>query len=446
MLFYMRRFFFWRIFVKLGYMLDIKFIRENKDIVASAIKNKNRDVDLDILLELSDRRKSLKQEIDNVNQGRNEAAKSRDVEKGTQLKKELEMLEKDFNEIDKQFFALMAKVPNIPSPDTPIGKDESSNKVMREWGTKPQFDFEPKEHDELGKALGILDIETAGEISGSRFAYIKGDLALLQFTLLQFCFSILTNKEQLKSIAKEKNVQFSIGTFVPIIPPVFIKPAVQNRMARFMTPEEHYMFQSDDLMLIGSAEHTLGPLYMDKILEEKDLPIRLVGYSTAFRREAGSHGKDTKGIIRQHQFDKLEMETFCLPENSLQEQEFLVAIQEHILQSLDLPYQVVAICTGDMAFPDYRQIDIETWMPGQNRYRETHSADLTASFQSRRLNTRVRRNDGKIEPLHMNDATAVAMGRMLVAIMENYQQADGSIKIPEVLRTYMGGQQIISKK
>ena len=249
----------------------------------------------------------------------------------------------------------------------------------------------------------------------------------------------------MESIAKEKNISVSLGAFTPMIPPMFIKPAVQNRMARFMTPEEHYMFPNDDLMLIGSAEHTIGPIYMDKILEEKDLPLRYVGYSSAFRREAGSHGKDTKGIIRQHQFDKLEMETFCLPEQSMQEQEFLVAIQEHIMQSLKLPYQVVAVCTGDMGFPDYRQIDIETWMPGQQRYRETHSADLTGSFQSRRLNTRVRRADGKIEPLHMNDATAVAMGRMLVAIMENYQQADGSIKIPEVLRPYMNNQEVISK-
>ena len=427
-------------------MLDIKFIRENKDIVASAIKNKNREVDLDELLDLSDKRKTLKQEIDNINQKRSEAAKERDIDKGTQLKKELEMLESEFAEIDKKFIGLMSKVPNIPSLDTPIGPDESGNKVIRSSGEIPKFDFEPKEHDELGKALGVIDIETAGTVSGSRFAYIKGDLVLLQFALLQFCFNIFNNKEKLESIAKEANLSLDVTSFTPVLPPVFIRPAVQNRMARFMTPEEHYMFPEDDLMLVGSAEHTLGAVYMDKIIEEKDLPIRYVGYSTAFRREAGSHGQDTKGIIRQHQFDKLEMETFCLPENSMKEQDFLVAIQEYIVRSLKLPYQVVMVCTGDMAFPDYRQIDIETWMPGQNRYRETHSADLTTSFQSRRLNTRVKRSDGKIEPLHMNDGTAVAMGRMLVAIIENGQLVDGSIKIPEVLQPYMNGQQTISKK
>ena len=210
-----------------------------------------------------------------------------------------------------------------------------------------------------------------------------------------------------------------------------------------MTPEEHYMFPNDDLMLIVSAEHTLGSMHMNKIFEENELPIRYAGYSTAFRREAGAAGKDTNGILRQHQFDKLEMEVFSLPENSMQEQNFLVAIQEHVLQLLQLPYQVVAVCAGDMGFPDNRQFDINTWMPGQNTYRETHSSDLTGGFQSRRLNTRVRRSNGKIEPVHMNDATVIAIGRTLIAIIENYQQADGSIKIPEVLQKYMGGKEFI---
>ena len=419
-------------------MLDIKFIKENKDIVTAAIKNRNRELDLDELLSVYETRKDLRKRVDETNQKRNQAAQERNIEVGTQLKKDVEELEKQFAEIDKKYVGLMLKVPNIPSIDTPIGKDETANKVVRQWGEKPVFSFKPKEHDEIGVALNILDTETAGVISGSRFAYIKGDLAMMQFAILQFCFSFFTDKEKLEVIAKEAGLDINVTAFTPIIPPVFVKPTVQNRMARFMTPEEHYMFPNDDLMLIGSAEHTLGPIHMDKVIEEKDLPIRYVGYSTAFRREAGSHGKDTKGIIRQHQFDKLEMETFCLPENSIREQDFLVAIQEYILRKLKLPYQVVAVCTGDMGFPDYRQIDIETWMPGQNRYRETHSADLTAGFQSRRLNTRVKRNDGKMEILHMNDATAVAIGRALVAIIENYQNEDGSVTVPEVLRAYMG--------
>lgn len=426
-------------------MLDIKFIKENKDLVAEAIKNKKRDVDLDELLRLSEERKVLHLKIDTLNQARNEAARTRDVENGTKLKKEAEGLEEEFKKIEKDYISMMLKVPNIYSPDTPIGEDESANKVLREWGDKPKFDFKPKEHYEIGEALGIIDTETATEISGPRFAYIKGDLALLQFALVQFCFEILTNKEKLEKIAQEAGLSIAVTPFTPVIPPVFVKSAVQNRMARFLTPEEHYMFPEDNTMLIGSAEHTLGPIYMDKVLEEKDLPIRLAGYSPAFRREAGSYGKDMKGILRVHQFDKIEMETFCLPENSLQEQNFLVAIQEYLLQSLGLAYRVMAICTGDMGFPDYRQIDMETWMPGQDRYRETHTADLTASFQSRRLNTRVKRNDKKTETLHINDATFCAMGRMLIAIIENYQQADGSVKIPDVLVPYMGGKTVIKK-
>ncbi|MEK7135295.1 MAG: serine--tRNA ligase [Patescibacteria group bacterium] len=403
-------------------MLDIKFIKENKDLVALAAKNRNREIDVDEILRVAEERKALRTEIDLVNQKRKEAANARDNAAGTQLKVELEDLEKRFAEIDKQFVALMIKVPNIYSPDTPVGPDESGNKVLRQWGEIPKFDFAPKEHDEIGKALDIIDTETAANVSGSRFTYLKGPLALMQFALIQYGFKLLTEKG-----------------FTPVIPPVFVKPAVQNRMARFMTPEDHYMFPNDDLMLIGSAEHTLGPIYMDKVIEEKNLPIRFAGYSTAFRREAGTYGKDTSGILRQHQFDKLEMESFTLPEDSLKEQEFLVSIQEEILQGLKLPYQVVIICTGDMGFPDYRQIDIETWMPGQNKYRETHSADLTGNFQSRRLNARVKRADGSLEPVHMNDATAIAIGRTLIAIIENYQQADGSIKIPEVLVPYMNG-------
>lgn len=419
-------------------MLDIKFIKENKDIVITACKNKNRVVDIDELLKLSEERKSLRQQLDELNKKRNDAASARNNVLGAELKKQAEELEAKFNTADKEFITLMLKVPNVPSADTPVGKDENENVPIRKWGEIPTFDFQPKDHHEIGTALGILDTETAGNVSGSRFAYLKGDLAMMQFALIQHCFKILTDKSLLQDIAKNANVTIDVDAFIPVVPPVFVRPAVQNRMARFLTPEEHYMFPEDDLMLVGSAEHTLGPIHMDKIIEEKNLPIRYAGYSTAFRREAGAAGKDTKGILRQHQFDKIEMEVFSLPENSLQEQDFLVAIQEYVLQTLKLPYQVVLVCTGDMGFPDYRQIDIETWMPGQNTYRETHSADCISGFQARRLNTRVKRNDGKIENLHMNDATVLAIGRALIAIMENYQQADGSIVVPEVLRQYLG--------
>jgi seryl-tRNA synthetase len=434
-------------------MLDIKFIRENKDIVIAGAKKKHIDVDIAGLLELDEKRlvvmaraESLRSEQNRMN---NTIALEKDFNARQQMINEMKMVkdelkekEEELKEIMTKWQGIMLKIPNIPSADTPEGPDETGNQVIRQWGEKPEFSFTPKEHFELGKALGIIDTETAAEVASSRFSYLKGDLVLLQFALIQMCLEILTNKETLEKIASDAGVSISPSEFIPVIPPVFIRPLVQVKMARYMAPEDHYVFPNDDLMLIGSAEHTLGSMHMDKIFNENELPIRYAGYSTAFRREAGTAGKDTNGILRQHQFDKLEMEVFSLPENSIQEQNFLIAIQEHILKTLELPYQVLLICTGDMGFPDTRQIDIETWMPGQNRYRETHSADFTGGFQSRRLNTRVRRENGKIEPVHMNDATVIAIGRTLIAIIENFQQADGSIKVPEVLQKYIGKEYI----
>lgn len=216
-------------------------------------------------------------------------------------------------------------------------------------------------------------------------------------------------------------------------------------MARLEPKDERYYVQSDDLYLVGSAEHTLGPLHMDKVLKEEELPVRYIGYSTAFRREAGSYGKDMKGILRVHQFDKLEMESFSLPEDSVNEQNFFVAIQEYLMQELKVPYRVVQICTGDMGGPDARQIDIECWMPGQNRYRETHTSDLMTDYQARRLNTKVKRKNGT-EFVHMNDATAIAVGRTIIAIMENYQTENGTVKIPKALQKYMFGIKEIKPK
>ncbi len=436
-------------------MLDIKFIRENKDIVQAGAERKRVEIDIEKLIALDDERLKTLKEVEDlraeVNKVSNDIVRDQDpalkiqlIEEMRVVKEEIKGKEDTLKKLIEEWQKLMLKIPNIPSVDTPEGKDDSGNKVIKTWGEKPQFSFKPKEHYEIGKALNIIDTDTAGEVSGSRYAYLKGDLVLMQFALIQMCLEILTNPETLKKIAEDAGISVTPSVFLPVIPPVFVRPLVQVKMARFMSPPEHYMFPEDDLMLIGSAEHTLGSMHMNKIFEEKDLPIRYAGYSTAFRREAGAAGKDTNGILRQHQFDKLEMEVFSLPENSMQEQNFLVAIQEHVLQLLRLPYQVLAVCTGDMGFPDNRQIDLETWMPGQDKYRETHSADSTGGFQSRRLNTRVRRADGKIEPVHMNDATVVAIGRTLIAIIENYQQADGSVKIPEVLKKYMGGKEFIS--
>ncbi|HXK38953.1 serine--tRNA ligase [Candidatus Kaiserbacteria bacterium RIFCSPHIGHO2_01_FULL_50_13] len=419
-------------------MLDIKFIRENRDIVEKAIRDKKTEpIDLDKVIQLYEERKALRTKLDEVNAARNKAAKEQNHADGKRLKEEAGEFEIKLPNLEKELVTLVSKIPNVPSADTPVG-DESVNKIIRTWGEPKKFPFEPKAHWDLGKDLDIIDSEKAAEVSGARFAYLKGDLALMQFALIGLAFKTLGDVETLSSIAADAGTSVTITPFVPVVPPVLMRTAVMNRMARLHPMDERYVFEKDDLVLVGSAEHTIGPLHMDEILEEKRLPIRYVGYSTAFRREAGAAGKDTRGILRQHQFEKIELETFVVPEKSMEEQNFIVAIQEHLMQSLKLPYQVVLKSTGDQGAPNHRGIDIETWMPGQNTYRETHTSDLMTSYQSRRLNTRVRRTDGKVENVHMNDATVFAIGRTLIAVMENNQQKDGSIVIPTCLQGYMG--------
>src|SRR6185503_4304893 len=426
-------------------MLDITFIRENPDIVRAAIKNKNRDgIDLDRALSLADERKAMAGRISELNAQKNanakkfgpgmdDASKAAIQAEGARIKNEIAKAAEQYAALEKELVSILIQVPNIPSADTPVGPDESGNRIARQWGEKKNFSFAPKPHWDLGKDLGIIDTEKAAEVSGARFTYLKGDLALMQQALIQFTYGFLTSREKLAEIISKAGINASDKPFVPVVVPLMMRSSVMKRMSRLDPIDERYYFEKDDLVFIGSAEHTLGPIHMDETLKEEDLPMRYVAASAAFRREAGAAGKDTRGILRQHQFDKIEMESFAKPEDGYAEQELFVAIQEHIMQSLNIPYQVVLICTGDMGFPDQRQFDIESWMPGQGTYRETHTSDYMGGFQARRLNTRVKRADGSIEPVHMNDATAVAMGRTLIAIIENYQNEDGSVTVPEVL-------------
>lgn len=426
-------------------MLDINFIRENTQKVKKQIATKNYDAKIiDELLSLDVKRRDLIAKIDELRAQRNEAAKDKNIEKGKKVKEELQEKEPKLQTLNEKYKEVLWKIPNLISEDTPIGKDESENKVIRNWGKPRKFDFKIKDHIEIGKDLKIIDTETAAKVSGARFNYLKGDLVLLQNALYQFALSILTDEEKLSKIAEKVGKGYSAKPFIPVVPPLFINPDVYRRMARLSdeTEIERYKIERDNQYLIGSAEHTLGPIHIDETLNEKDLPLRYFALTPAFRREAGSYGKDTKGILRQHQFDKLEMESFSTPENGIKEQNFFVAIQEHLMQELELPYQVVAICTGDMGGPDYRQIDIETWIPSQEKYRETHTSDYMTDYQSRRLNTRVKVKNGT-EFVHMNDATAFAMGRTLIAILENNQNEDGSITIPKVLQRWMGKEKII---
>ncbi len=409
-------------------MLDIKFIRENPDIVKQAARNKNVDIDLDEILSLDEKRRKLAGDIDELNRKKKELAAARDIEGGKKLKEENALIEKDLKAVEDTLQDLLYGVPNVPTDDTPIGPDESGNQMVKEWGTKPSFDFEPKPHWELGQALDVIDNERAANVSGARFAYLKGDAALMEFALVQFAFSLITKKG-----------------FRPVVPPIFIKPEVYQKMARLEPKEERYYISSDDTYLIGSAEHTLGPMHMDEIIPEKNLPIRYVAYSPALRREAGAAGKDTRGIIRLHQFHKIEMEVFSTPEDGMKEHLNLVAIEEEILQALNLPFQLILKCTGDIGNPNARGMDINTWMPGQNRFVETHTADYMTDYQARRLNTKVRRSDGTTHFVHMNDATAIAIGRTIAAILENYQTKEGTVNIPEILKPWMMGVEEIRK-
>jgi seryl-tRNA synthetase len=420
-------------------MLDVQLIRENPDKVKAAIATKNADPALvDQFLAADKEWRTFLGEVESLRASQKKLSEERKIEESKAVKEKIKAVEAKIAEIEPVRSAALLSIPNLPSDDTPVGKDDSENKVMRQQGTPKEFDFEPKDHLTLGEKIGIIDTEMAGKISGTRFAYLKGDAVLLEFALAQYALETLMKPAVIELIAKKVKPDHSIKPFMPVVPPVMVRPEVFQRMARLEPKDERYYIPSDDLYLIGSAEHTLGPLHMDETIAEEQLPIRYLGFSTAFRREAGSYGKDTRGILRVHQFDKLEMESFVLPEDGIAEQEFFIGVQEYLMGSLELPYQVVMCCSGDQGDPDARHLDIETWMPSQKKYRETHSADYMGDYQARRLGTRVKRKEGKTEFVHMNDATAFAIGRTLIAILENYQTKDGKVAVPEVLQKYVG--------
>jgi len=431
-------------------MLDIKYIREHADEVKENCTNRNVDISIDRLLELDTERRDFLQQIEALRAERKKHSKGGkpsddEVVRMREVGDKIKQFEERLTEIEEEYMELMYLVPNKTHADAPVGKDEEENVVVREVGEKPPFSFEPKEHWEIGQNLDLIDLETAAKVSGSRFAYLKGDLVLLQFGIIQLVMATLSNKESIKKIAEQANIDIDTRAFTPILPPVMMRPEVMHQMGRLEPREERYHLQQDDMYMVGSAEHTLGPMHMKHTFKESELPKRYVGYSTAFRREAGSYGKDTKGIFRVHQFDKIEIESFATPETAQAEQDLIVAIQEHFMQQLEIPYRIVFKCTGDMGAPDYREFDTEAWMPGQGKYRETHTSDYMTDYQSRRLGTKVKLESGETEFVHMNDATVFAIGRTLVAIMENYQQEDGTIRVPTVLQPYLGGKEIIGK-
>ncbi|MBU1015033.1 serine--tRNA ligase [Patescibacteria group bacterium] len=411
-------------------MLDIKYIRENPEKVKEGCRKKNLECGVEQILELDAKKREFLQKIEGLKARKNTLRKE-DMEEGKKLKQEIRALEPQLEEVDGGLQSLLIQLPNLPLEEVPVGKDESANVVLRHVGEAPRFNFEPKDHLELGEALDGIDVKRAAKVSGSRFGYLKGDVALLEFALVDLA---------MKTAMKEG--------FIPIVPPVFVRSEIMQGMGYVDTPEdlaERYFFEKEGSFLVGTAEQSVGPLHAGEVFEAKDLPRRYVAFSTCFREEAGSYGKDTRGILRVHQFDKVEFVSFTRPEDSGSEHQLLVGLEEKLWQALEISYQVVQLSTGDMGRPHASTIDIEAWMPGQHRYREVCSASNMTDFQARRLGIRFKGKDGKSEFVHILNATGFAIGRTIIAILENYQQKDGSVEIPKVLQKYVGKKKIERK-
>jgi len=431
-------------------MLDIQFIRDNAELVREKSKQKGYDVDVQQLLGFDTKRRELLQQVEDLRHRRNELAEStqgqrpsdEQIARGKELKEQLGGLEHQLVSVEQEFQVLLKAVPNMPLDYVPVGASEDENAVIKTVGEPKQYDFQPRDDEELGTMRGIIDKQRAAKIAGSRFAYLKGDLVLLQFAIIQFVLTTLGDEQVIKRLIEENGLQLSSKPFIPVLPPAMLRTEPYVASARLDAEEVTYKIEQDDLWLNASAEHTLCTMYWNEVLPEEMLPIRYVGYSTSFRREAGSYGKDAEGIFRMHQFDKLEMEVFSTGETGLDEHKLLVAIQEYLVQQIGLPYRVLQKCTFDIGKPNAVGVDIDCWFPAQGAYRETHTADYMTDYQARDLKIRAKRQDGT-QLVHTNDATAFALGRILKAIIENNQTQDGRILVPEVLRPYMGGKESI---
>ncbi len=449
-------------------MLDIKFIRENKEKIKKAIKNKHIDLDLDMLLGWDEKRIKILGEIEILNAEKNKinslimAAKDAKekkgiIEKGKEIKKKIDALEPEAGKIKTEYEALMIKVPTIPSEDTPVGKSEEENVEVYRWGDELKFsaqggsagggDFKPKDHIELGKDLDLLDLDRGTKVGGYRGYYLKNEGALLAMALMMYAVK--------KMVAKG---------YTPIIPPTLVKSFALFGSGYFKgldyndEIDEIYQIASQDKeadgakskekkFLVGTAEPSLLAYYAGEVLEEKFLPLKMTGYSQCYRSEIGSYGRDTKGIYRVHEFMKVEQAVICKADKKEAErlQDEMLLISQEILEDLGLPYRKIIICTGDLSAGKYRQYDLEVWLAANNWYRESGSASIFLDWQSRRLDVKYKDADGKRKYVYMLNNTALATPRVLIGILENYQQADGSVKIPKVLQEYVG-KEIIKNK
>ncbi len=417
-------------------MLDLRAIRESPDRFRAGLARRGIPDAVDRLLELDTRRRELTARVEELRAEQNRASKQIGraspeerpalIEAAAKVSALVKELEPELERVERELRDLLASVPNLPHESAPDGyTDEDAVEVRRNHDAPPSFDFQPRDHADLGALLGVLDTERGARTSGSRFVYLLGDIVYVQFALVRRALDVLVAKG-----------------FTPVIPPVLVREEAMygtgflptDAVNIYVTREES---REHELYLAGTAEVPLAAYRMGEIVDEAELPLRYAGYSTCFRREAGTYGKDMGGMFRVHQFDKVEMFSFTRPEDSWDEHEFMVAIEEEILGGLELPYRVVNIAAGDLGGAAAKKYDIEVWLPGQGRYRELTSCSNCTDYQARRLQTRVRRADGSVEVLHTLNGTATAVGRTLIAILENHQQADGSVRLPEVLYPYL---------
>jgi seryl-tRNA synthetase len=424
-------------------MLDLAFIRNNPDIVKEAARLKNNPIDIDALLELDQRVLALQRQVEETRAKQKQLSKSiqqaakeknallRDsiIAEGKQLAEQIKEMEPQLTQLIEERYNMLLLVPNIPDANAPVGKDENDNVPIKYWGEPTSFDFQPLDHYELMQKLDMVDIERAVKVAGSRSYVLKGDAARLELALLNFAMDRMARKG-----------------FTPLIVPAMARDFCFIGNGQFPKGRDQvYGLVDQDLFLVGTAEVSITGMYKDEILKVEDLPLKFVGYCPCFRQEAGTYGKDTRGVFRIHQFNKVEQYIICKAdhEESVHWHEHLLQNAEELVQELEIPYRVMSVCTGDMGDGKVGMYDLECWVPSENRYRETHSCSYLHDWQARRANIRYRDEDGKVKFVHTLNNTAIATPRILIPLLETHQQADGSIRIPEVLRPYLGGQQFI---
>jgi len=418
-------------------MLDLKFILENADAVRENCRNRRIQADVDRLVELAGRRKELLQEAEELRRRRNENSQATSREKdpqrreqliaeGRALKERITTCEKELARVNAEIRTEQARIPNMTHPDAPIGEGEESNREVGRWGEPPKFDFKPLDHLELGQRLDLLDFERGGVVTGHNFYFLKNEAVLLELALEQFAFKMLIDEG-----------------FTPLITPDLARDEVLEGIGFVPRGESSqvYSIEGTDLSLVATAEITVGGYHKDEILDADSLPLKYVALSHCFRTEAGAHGRATRGLYRVHQFSKVEMFAFTLPEQSDEMLEYLRSLEERIYQQLEIPYRVVDTCTGELGAPAYRKYDLEAWMPGRGErgeYGEITSTSNCTDYQARRLNIRFKRPGRKgTEFVHTLNGTAIAISRTLIALLENHQQADGSVRIPAALHPFL---------